>query len=203
MANFLTTNAISHRIEEIILQAKDRIILISPYLKIPDLILERLKDAAKRDIKITIIYGKNKLTATEEQKVFALNNTTIYYFENLHAKCYFNGQNMIITSMNIHEYSEKNNREMGILLNTSDDFHVFNYAYKEAMSIFKHAIKQEKGYCIRCLKLLKLNSSKPFCFGCYYSEKYKNKCLGTHCHQCGKTTESSLTNPICSRCKND
>lgn len=201
MANFLTTNAISHQIEEIILQAKDRIVLISPYLKIPDLILERLKDAARRNIKITLIYGKNRLTSSEEQKVFGLKNTTIYYFENLHAKCYFNGKNMIITSMNIHEYSEKNNREMGILLNIIDDFDIFNHAYKEAMSIFKHAIKQEKGYCIGCLKLLKLNSFKPFCLKCF-SEKYKNKCLGAYCHQCGKTAESSLTSPICSTCKN-
>lgn len=45
MAEFLTTKAIGHQIEEIIKKAKQRLYIVSPYLKISNLYYERLNEA--------------------------------------------------------------------------------------------------------------------------------------------------------------
>lgn len=44
--------------------------------------------------------------------------------------------------MNMYAFSEKNNREMGILLTSQADLTVFNYAKQEAESILNHSIEQ-------------------------------------------------------------
>ena len=67
MAKFLTTNGISYYIEEIIREAKSEIVLLSPYLKISTNLFDRLKDADRKSIKITLIYGKDELSYDQEK----------------------------------------------------------------------------------------------------------------------------------------
>lgn len=211
MAEFLTTSAGSHHIERIILTAQRQVFLFSPYLKLSKTLLERLKDATKRNIKVIIVHGKDELKPAERQKLFSLDNVTVYFFENLHAKCYFNESNMVITSMNIYEFSEKNNREMGILLNREQDLNAFAQAFNEAASIIKNAIKVEEienkitqgsGYCIRCSAILKFNPSKPLCPKCYRQwSMFKNNLYAEkYCHRCANEVKSSLSVPLCQSC---
>ncbi len=211
MAEFLTTSSGTHHIEQIILTAKRQVFLFSPYLRFSKTLFERLKDAARRQIKITIVYGKNELKPAEKRKLFSLDNVTVYFFENLHAKCYFNESNMVITSMNIYEFSEKNNREMGVLLSYKEDLKAFTEAYKEAVSIIKNASKEEMlekqivdglGYCIRCSNTIKLNNLKPLCFSCFKQwSKFSNKLYTEkYCHHCGSETKSNLSTPLCQFC---
>jgi phosphatidylserine/phosphatidylglycerophosphate/cardiolipin synthase-like enzyme len=211
MADFLTTSAASHHIERIILTAKSQIFLFSPYLKLSQILFERLRDATRRNIKVIIVYGKDELKPSERQKLFSLDNVTIYFLENLHAKCYFNESNMVITSMNIHEFSEKNNREMGILLSRQHDLNVFKQAYDEAVSIVKnatkikateHEIMDGAGYCIRCAHIIKFNQQKPLCLTCYRQwSKFNNKLYPEkYCHCCGSQLRSSFSEPLCTEC---
>jgi phosphatidylserine/phosphatidylglycerophosphate/cardiolipin synthase-like enzyme len=213
MPEFLTTSGCSHHIEQIILTAKTQVHLLCPYLKLSKTLFERLVDANRRGVKVRIVYGKTELNPTEKQKLYSLENVELYFFENLHAKCYFNKDNMVITSMNIYEFSEKNNREMGILLSAESDAITFMKAYNEAVSIVKNAVRQHTvkieiregiGYCIRCLKELKTNPLKPLCPNCYKQwSKYGNKLYAEkYCHRCGSETQSSLENPICKSCVN-
>lgn len=44
----------------------------------------------------------------------------IYFYDNLHAKLYFNENTALITSMNLLDYSIKNNLEIGCLLNRGE-----------------------------------------------------------------------------------
>lgn len=116
MAEFLTTNGTSYNIENIIIEAKNRLVLISPYLQLSKTFYERLKDATNRNVKVTIVYGKDELKPNEKNSLAELKNVELKYFQNLHAKCYLNESKMVITSMNMYEFSEKTNREMGVLL---------------------------------------------------------------------------------------
>ncbi|PKG42785.1 phospholipase D family protein [Psychroflexus sp. MES1-P1E] len=135
MAKFLTTVATSFYIEEIILNAKTSLTLVTPYLKLSKNLIERIMDADNRGIVITLIYGKNKLHANEQRKLDVLNNLELYFCENLHAKCYHNEDSMIITSMNLYEFSEKNNREMGIFVEKDIDLKIFEDSLREIDSI--------------------------------------------------------------------
>ncbi len=141
MAEFLTTQGTSYYIEDIIRKAKNKLVLISPFLQISKTLFERLKDADRQNVKITLIYGKDELKPDEKKKLQELRNLSLYFFENLHAKCFFNEESMVITSMNMYEFSEKTNREMGVLIRAKGDEKVYNEAVKETDSILASAKK--------------------------------------------------------------
>lgn len=141
MAKFLTTLEVSARIEKIIRESIHEITLISPYLKLSKILFDRLKDTDKRNIKIRLIYGKKELSSEEFRLLSELVNLELYFYENLHAKCYFNEDLMVITSLNLHEFSQANNREMGILIKRKEDEKLYNDAVKEAKSILQNSSK--------------------------------------------------------------
>ena len=137
MAEFLTTSGTSYNIENIIIEAKSKLILVSPYLQISKTFYERLKDASNKGVSIKIIYGKDELKPNERNSLADLKNVELFYFDNLHAKCYFNENKMVITSMNMYEFSEKNNREMGVLIDRVKDKDLFDKAVSETFSILQ------------------------------------------------------------------
>ena len=137
MAKFLTTQGTSYYLENIIINANKWLVLISPYLNITKNFLLRLQDASGRKVKVMIIYGKNELKSDEKKKIQSLENISLYYCKNLHAKCFLNEVSMVITSMNMYEFSEKTNREMGILIqkDTDTDKKIYEDAVREVKSI--------------------------------------------------------------------
>jgi hypothetical protein len=145
MAKFLTTVGTSFYIEQIIINSTDSLTLVTPYLKLSQNLLERLSDAEREGARITLIYGKSELAQQEKNKLYSLKNIRIYFCQNLHAKCYHNEDLMIITSMNLYEFSERNNREMGILAEKEKDEEIFSSTLKEIESI-KNASKLEKDF---------------------------------------------------------
>lgn len=87
----LTTTGLSHQIEQLISKADKFIMLVSPYLKIPEVLLSRLIAANERYVEIYVVYGKNELTADEQKKLDALANLNLYFCKNLHAKVFIVG----------------------------------------------------------------------------------------------------------------
>ncbi len=147
MAEFLDTSGISFAIENIIKNARNgELVLISPYLSLSKTLFERLKDTERNNVKIILIYGKDELKPDERNQLRQLKNLSLRFFENLHAKCYYNHDSMVITSMNMIEFSEKNNREMGVLIRKEDvnDSKVFSDAKREAESILAHSRPDER-----------------------------------------------------------
>ena len=137
MAKFLNTSATNFFLEELIKNAKERLILISPYLRLNDRIKELLEDKNRLKIDIRIIYGKSDLHPDEIKWMQKLEYIRISFCKNLHAKCYLNEQSCIISSLNLYEFSQVNNNEMGILIQKDDDFDVYKDAYEEAQRIIR------------------------------------------------------------------
>jgi phosphatidylserine/phosphatidylglycerophosphate/cardiolipin synthase-like enzyme len=228
MAEFLTTSGTSHHIENIIIEAKTKLVLVSPYLQISKTFYERLKDASKKGVQIKIIYGKDELKPNERNSLADLKNVELFYFENLHAKCYFNETRMVITSMNMYEFSEKNNREMGVLIDRSTDKELFDKAVNETLSIIQSSeqialrkaarnFTQEKtvssqkqttyaktvrGYCIRCEARIDYDPNRPYCSDCYSIwAQYENPDYQENvCHRCGEYEQSTMNRPQCYGC---
>lgn len=65
MAQFLSTTATSYHLEELIKTASDRLILISPFLKVNARIKELHEDKNRLKIDVRIVYGKNELQPAE------------------------------------------------------------------------------------------------------------------------------------------
>lgn len=137
MTKFLNTTATNYYLEEIIKNSRDRLVLISPYLKLNDRVKELLEDKNRLKIDIRIIYGKSELQPSEINWLNDLKYVRTSFCKNLHAKCYLNENNCIITSMNLYEFSQINNNEMGILLDKATDEEAFKDAYDEAQRIIR------------------------------------------------------------------
>lgn len=137
MAKFLNTSATSYFLEELIKSAKERIILISPFLKLNDRIKELLEDKNRLKIDVRIIYGKSELQPGEIGWLAGLSYLRTSYCKNLHAKCYINEDFCIITSLNLYEFSQVNNNEMGVLVKRSEDVELYKETYEEAQRIIR------------------------------------------------------------------
>ena len=137
MAKFLNTSATNYFLEELIKDAKDRLILISPFLKLNDRIKELLADKNRLKIDVRIVYGKSELQPEEINWLKELTYIRTSFCKNLHAKCYMNEELCIIGSLNLYEFSQVNNNEMGVLIRRTDDAELYKDAYEEAQRIIR------------------------------------------------------------------
>jgi phosphatidylserine/phosphatidylglycerophosphate/cardiolipin synthase-like enzyme len=137
MAKFLNTSATNYFLEEMIKGATDRLILISPFLKLNDRMKELLTDKDRLKIDVRIVYGKSELHPHEIEWLRALTYVRTSFCKNLHAKCYMSEELCIVTSLNLYEFSQVNNNEMGILIRRSEDAALYKDAYEEAQRIIR------------------------------------------------------------------
>jgi hypothetical protein len=137
MAKFLNTSATNYYLEELIKGASDRLILISPFLKLNDRIKELLEDKDRLKIDVRIVYGKSELQPSEISWLNELSFVRTSFCKNLHAKCYINESSCIITSLNLYEFSQVNNNEMGVHISRDDDAEMYKDTYEEAQRIIR------------------------------------------------------------------
>lgn len=137
MAKFLNTSATNYYLEELIKNARERLIIISPFLKLNDRIKELLEDKNRMKIDIRIVYGKSELQPEEINWLKELSFVRTSFCKNLHAKCYMNEENCIITSLNLYEFSQINNNEMGVFISRNEDSGIYKDAYEEAQRIIR------------------------------------------------------------------
>ena len=103
-------------IENIISESEQYLIIVSPYLQINKRLMPKFDDCFARNTKTLILYRENKLKPFELDWFLSYKNVTMLPVKNLHAKCYINEKTALITSMNLYEYSQINNHEIGIKL---------------------------------------------------------------------------------------
>jgi hypothetical protein len=143
MAIFLNTDKTTNCIKEIISTCQSELIMVVPYIKISQNIFQELYEADNRNVDITLIYREDKLTRTEKEKLLSLRNLNLLHHPNIHCKCYYNGELLLVSSMNLYEYSEKNNREMSILLHREDmDDSDGERSYSDNDKVFADAIDE-------------------------------------------------------------
>lgn len=132
MATFLSTTSINFYLEQLIKKSSNNLILISPYLQINERLKELLQHKSQSGVVVKIIYGKKEMSPKELEWFNHQQNIKLFFCKNLHAKCYINDSNAIITSLNLYEFSQVNNNEMGVLLTKVNDQEAFKEAYDEA-----------------------------------------------------------------------
>lgn len=226
MVKFLDTTGVTYHLQQLINNANERLILISPYLQLSDRLRQYLEDKDRLKIDVRIIYGKSELQPAENNWLKSLRSIRTSFCQNLHAKCYLNENEAIITSMNLYEYSQVNNHEMGVYINRGEDEQLYSSIYTEAMRLVRISdeikisvakvpkendetnkktrknVPSMSGFCIRCGETLKLNPMSPYCSKCYKSwKKYENGDFEEKfCHICGKPNKSTLIKPSCYEC---
>jgi|LakMenE01Jun11ns_1017448.scaffolds.fasta_scaffold9918404_2 hypothetical protein len=147
MAEFLNTKKIRDYIEKIIETAERELVIISPYLQIDEYLINLLKNADARGVETTLVYKEQKVNDAERNKLKQIDNLNLLHHPNIHCKTYYNEKYLIITSMNLFDYSKRNNREMGVLFRrTNEDSTGWNdyKNKKDDESIFQDAIAEIK-----------------------------------------------------------
>lgn len=223
MAKYLRTSSISAELENLIREAREKVYIISPYLKLSDSIKELLNDKEREKVDVRIIFGKQELNPTEMAYLQSLKYVKLFFSKNLHAKCYLSESKMIITSMNLYEFSQQNNREMGILI-IKDDAHdrvIYEDAWKDIDSIMhnaddfsyvkapakpilsnevKQTVKRLTGYCIRTGAPIPFNPKRPLSDEAYKSwSQFSNPDYPEkYCHFSGEPSngETTFARPI-------
>jgi phosphatidylserine/phosphatidylglycerophosphate/cardiolipin synthase-like enzyme len=137
MAKFLNTSATNYFLEELIKQTNERLIMISPFLKFNDRIKELLTDKDRMKIDVRLVYGKSELAPQEINWLRSLEFLRTSFCQNLHAKCYLNEESAIITSMNLYDFSQVNNNEMGVYIRRDTDSDLYMDTYEEASRLIR------------------------------------------------------------------
>lgn len=224
MAKFLDTTGVSYHLQQLINNTKEKLILISPYLKMNDRLKQSLEDKDRLKIDIRLIYGKDELQPAEHNWLKSLRSVRSSFCQNLHAKCYLNEKEAIITSMNLYAFSEVNNYEMGIYVDKDEDPQLYESIYEEAMRLVRisdeikisvakvpksddkvaKAPSNADGFCIRCHTRVRLNPMAPYCIKCYsfWKKSEDDEHEEKYCHICGKPHKSIFVKPACYDCYN-
>jgi phosphatidylserine/phosphatidylglycerophosphate/cardiolipin synthase-like enzyme len=220
MAEFLDTQGVSYYLKKLINNSNDKLYLISPYLQLNDQLKLSLEDRHKFSIDIVIIYGKvTDINPVDSEWLKSMPGIKLMFHKDLHAKCYFNEKEVIITSMNLYMFSQQNNVEMGIYLTKEKDIELYKQIAEEVDRIKRgsehrtilvqkvESVKQETkkdkkptGYCIRTGIEIPFNIEKPLSLEAYkkwneYGDPdYKEK----FCHFSGEPSngETSVNKPI-------
>jgi len=157
MAKFLNTSATTYLLEELIKNSEEKLILISPYLKINNKIKELLEDKNRMKIDIRIVFGKSELQPSEISWLEKMDFIRTSFCKDLHAKCYLSEKEAIITSLNLYEFSQINNNEMGVQMDRNEDETLYIDTLKEAQRLIR--ISEEINIAIKEKKIPNKNST--------------------------------------------
>ena len=123
--------------------------------------------------------------------------------------------------MNLYEFSQQNNDEMGLLVSREEDGELYERYIEESMRIVRMskdvrvtvaeveteregrqdrktrrtAGRRRTGFCIRCRNSILANAAQPYCGRCFKSlESVQERDFEEkHCHTCGKEHKATMS----------
>jgi hypothetical protein len=226
MAKFLKGFELNTEVENLFRNAQDMLWIFSPYIKLHHRYKDVLKNKIENDkLEIILVFGKNegdiqKSIPKEELDFFIqFPNIEIRYEKRLHAKFYANDDFSIITSMNLYDYSQDNNIEAGILMESSLikaltgtktlDLDAIDY-FEEVKNNSELIFKKEPQYSVGTLgfgkkfekSIVKENKIENIVKikKEVIQQKVQNKGF---CIKCGKDISLNPKVPYCGNCYND
>jgi hypothetical protein len=139
MIKFLTTQGLNYYIEELLKNADVKIVLTSPFIKFHRRIKEILINKKKQGVEIHIVCRVSDL-----QESISEYCTKIFDVPTLHAKCYMSEREAILTSLNLYEFSQLNNEEMGVYVKDQNDGSVLFREIRQEVERFCKENKQNQ-----------------------------------------------------------
>ncbi len=140
----LNTTKISYHLERIIDEATVELWLVSPYVKIHQRLQSLLRRKMSEGLTVTLIYGKQQMHEEMIDFFEDAHAAQIYFCKNLHAKVYSSESEHILSSLNLYDYSQVHNYELGCLIQKSTDEPAFHALARELQVIREGSAHQER-----------------------------------------------------------
>jgi hypothetical protein len=147
MAKFITGKELEDAVYDIIWEAEVSLLIVSPFIRLDEYFKKLFnKHLNNPNLHIMVVFGKNEeeVSRSLSEKDFEFFkkflNVSIIYVPNLHGKYYANERMGVITSINLYDYSFKNNIEFGVCveqnmlskLTTNADQEAWNFSMQMA-----------------------------------------------------------------------
>ena len=124
-AEFLSSVGASYQIDRLISEATNEIVFFTPTLRLQESIILKFQQADQRNVRITLLYGKDR-NQTRGQKWYKdFKNLRILYHDKLNSNVYRNEKEMVVTSMELADLTPGINTDMGILISKLRDRKAF------------------------------------------------------------------------------
>ena len=162
MAEFLGTHDVNTSLHRIIKDAQTVLVIISPYIRLHNRLRDLFEEKDIPDIDFRLVYrhkedARHRGEWAETTKwLDSLDHVKTSYLEDLHAKCYLNENEALVTSMNLYEYSQDKNYEMGILVSKENDRELYDKVLEESNTI----VRRSKDARVRLLTKIASGASK-------------------------------------------
>lgn len=208
MVGILGTEGLNDMVSAIIERSRRHIIIISPFLKINQKLRGSIAVALKRGVKLTVVYGKTSLDSDTMDWLRSLPYCNIGYLQNLHAKLVMNEEAAVLSSLNLYEYSQVNNEELGMIAWMKDGKNEFKDLLYEAIRMINLSKKQYGPWDIEDVdEPLRSRFRKETFFipvdhldDVATEEEGTNERRICHCIRCGRAIPSEHPYPYCGRC---
>lgn len=224
----VSDGGIFSRLRELLNSAKQRVLLVAPYVDPNSDLVRQLKEALNRGVEVQIWFRHDKLSEYRNAdwlRLLAEAGAQFRTIENLHAKIYLFDETYLVSSMNLTASSWNNSREIGFVLPPgeshvaeiekylqslrSDGKDVGERGQRKGMSRPKPESRGkrsgrsvESGHCLRCRVEISLDPKRPYCAEHYASwAQYQNdEYEEKFCHICGESEEATMKRPLCRDC---
>jgi phosphatidylserine/phosphatidylglycerophosphate/cardiolipin synthase-like enzyme len=218
------------KVRELISEAEEDLLVISPYIDPTVDFVRQLEAAAlERQVNVGLIFRKDKLSEYRSKDWFLRlekAGVALGVIERLHSKVYLNEASAIVTSMNFYSSSGENSFEVGVLFEKShklygqlDDYldslerHIEEVRFDSPAPMRRErrrrsnapvptSHKSSAGHCIRCSTAIPLNAKRPYCAEDFEKwARYENEDFeDKHCHRCGREHPATMRKPLCRTC---
>lgn len=192
------TYSISGKLCELIHGARQRVVIVSPYLKIWGHVEDALRAAAKRRIEINLFFRADK-AAEYKQSIPQWHSlgARVYTVNNLHAKVYSSESASLLTSMNLYDSSAQNSEEFA-LLTTEPELVRGSLGYADMLLGKASEIKAPSKAAVFLKSAAGIAANAV---GNAVSEVLDRVApLPGHCIRCGKEIDFNLDRPMCDGC---
>ncbi|ADR20188.1 hypothetical protein MATR_21960 [Marivirga tractuosa] len=211
MAKFVTDDNLNSAISNLIEEAKETFIIISPFIKLHDRLRKRLNEKSKDyNFILTIVFGKNEKDLSKSLSIEDLDffksfpNVEIRYEPKLHAKYYANETSSILSSMNLYDYSQNNNIEFGIVMKSGRfsaediDYDSWNYFDKviENSELLYEKIPDTKSNTFGLSKSYSGSSIKVDLLDQYFKSPKENTNKVGYCIRTGEQIPFNIKHPF-------
>lgn len=124
---FLTTAGLNFHLEELLKNAEQKVLLLTPYVKLHPKLHALLTSRKEQGVQVTFVCRKSDLKESLADCAHHVVDAP-----SLHAKCYLSERAAIVCSLNLHEFSQVNNDEMGVIVeNSGADAELYLQVWKE------------------------------------------------------------------------